>query len=56
MNQNLILEAVETFGEDVVAEVQNVVSISDPDGAWAMFSDMMMDDHVECVEMLYFEN
>lgn len=43
------------FGEDTVSEVVAVVETSDPDGAWALFSDLSMDTHVECVEALFFE-
>lgn len=54
MNIDLIHDAMEDFGPDVVHEVQSIVEMSDPDGAWALFSDMGMSDHVECIEMLYF--
>ena len=47
--------AKEEFGEEVVAEVREVVSMSDPDGAWSMFGDLEKYDHVACIEMLYFE-
>lgn len=49
-------EAVQMFGQTVVDETRSIVEQSDPDGAWSMFSDMGMDSHVECVELLYFEN
>lgn len=47
--------AIEEFGETIVQEVKDIVSMSDPDGAWSLFSDLEKYDHVECIEMLYFE-
>jgi hypothetical protein len=52
---NKIQDAIEEFGANVVHEVIEVVSVSDPDGAYSMFEDMGMFDHQACVEMLYFE-
>jgi hypothetical protein len=52
--QFFINEAITTYGADVVAEVRAAVALSDPDGAWAMFEDMGMFDHVACLEDLYF--
>lgn len=55
MAQLNMQEAVEIFGDSVVHEVMELVGMSDPDGVWSLFSDMGMDDHVECVEFMYFE-
>jgi hypothetical protein len=52
--QFFINEAIATYGYDVVAEVRAAVELGDPDGAWAMFEDMGMFDHVACLEDLYF--
>lgn len=48
-------EAIEIFGSDVVAEVKEIVYLSDADGAWSLFEDMGKFEHAECVEFLYFE-
>lgn len=53
--EEAIQRAKEEFGEDIVREVQEVIYISDPDSAWSMFSDLGKYEHVECVEMIYFE-
>jgi tetrahydromethanopterin S-methyltransferase subunit A len=49
-------QAIEDFGAQVVSEVLALVEVSDPDGIWAMFQDMEMEDHASCVEFLYFDN
>ena len=46
--------AVNTFGREVVDFVINVVSLSDPDGAYTTFEDEGMFEHAECVELLFF--
>ena len=46
--------AVELFGREVVSEVNTAVDMSDTDGAYALFEDLNMFDHVECIEFLYF--
>jgi|LauGreDrversion4_2_1035121.scaffolds.fasta_scaffold54831_3 hypothetical protein len=51
-----IQEAIETYGRDVVAEVRELVAISDPDGVWSTCQDMGMFEHAECIELLYFED
>ena len=55
MDRDLLQEAIENFGEQIVHEVISVVDVSDPDGAYTMFEDMGLFDHAECVSMLYFE-
>ena len=54
MDKERINEAVECFGEAIVAEVVEIVSMSDADGAYTTFEDMGMFEHAECVELLYF--
>lgn len=54
MENELMKEAIEIFGNDVVYEVNEIVHLSDPDGAYAMFEDMGKYEHAECVEFLYF--
>ena len=48
------LEAVGIFGKDVVDEVIAIVNLSDPDAAAIQFEDEDLDDHVSCVEFIYF--
>jgi hypothetical protein len=50
----LIKEAVEDYGTDIVNAVTMAVNMSDADIAWSMFSDMELWDHVDCIEFLYF--
>lgn len=56
MNKELLEEAIEIFGNQVVYEVREVVELSDPDGAWSTFQDMGKWDHAECVEFMYLVN
>lgn len=53
--KELLIEANELYGFEVVFECLLVVEVSDPDGAYSHFEDMGMYDHAECVEFLYFE-
>lgn len=49
-----IEEAITIFGQDIVNEVIEIVTMSDTDGAYTMFEDMGYFDHAECVSFLYF--
>ena len=51
-----IHEAIDTFGKDVVAVVQEACYLGDPDGAYSMIEDMGMFEHAECVAAIYFED
>jgi hypothetical protein len=53
-DKDLLNEAVEVFGKSLVHEVLEVVYLADADGAYSTFQDMGMDNHAECVEMLFF--
>lgn len=53
--QELVIEANELFGSDVVSEVMMAVQLADADFAYSHFEDMGMLEHAECVEFLYFE-
>lgn len=55
LTKEKIEAAIEAYGREVVAEVREIVYLSDPDGAWSMFEDMGKFEHAECVEFLYFE-
>lgn len=54
MNNELIQDALQCFGKIVVSEVLELVHVSDPDCIYSTFQDMGMDEHAECVEMLFF--
>ena len=56
MTNDKFKEAIETYGPEIVAEVMNLVQMSDPDGCYTTFEDMGMFEHSECVEFLYFKN
>jgi hypothetical protein len=49
-----IEEARKTYGDEIVAQTIEIVAISDPDAAYAYFDDCGMDEHCECVEIIYF--
>lgn len=51
-----ILKAMEEYGKEVVSTVVEIVSVSDPDGAYVHFEDYGMYEHAECVEYIYFED
>lgn len=53
--QELVIEANELFGSDVVSEVISAVALADADFAYSHFDDMGMFEHAECVEFLYFD-
>ncbi len=56
MNKQLIAEVIGNYGDNVVREVMDVVSLSDADGAFSLFEDMGYYDHAEVVSLLYFNN
>lgn len=56
MTQEKLDEAIKMFGDDVVNEVREVVSLSDADGSYTLFEDVGKYEHAECVEFLYFED
>lgn len=55
MNKELMQDALQCFGKVIVSEVMDIVRVSDPDCAYTTFQDMNMEEHAECVEMLFFE-
>jgi hypothetical protein len=52
-SNDLITEAIDIFGSNVVSEVRAVVELSDVDGAYSTFRDLNKWEHAECVEFLY---
>ena len=55
-NKEFLDEAIETYGEDVVQSVIDMVNMSDPDGAYTIFEDYGWYDYAECVEILYLSS
>ena len=55
VTQEAIDEAIKIYGEDAVYQAMEVVAMSDPDGAYAMFEDNGMFEMAEAVEFLYFD-
>lgn len=55
LNKELIQDAIECYGKNLVSEVISLVQMADADGCYSMFQDMDMPDHAEIVEMLYFQ-
>jgi hypothetical protein len=55
MNKELIQDAIDCYGKNLVSEVISLVQMADADGCYSMFQDMDMPDHAEIVEMLYFQ-
>jgi hypothetical protein len=56
MSKELIAEAIKTYGAIVVADVMEMVQISDPDGMFSMYEDVGLYEHAEVVSLLYFNN
>ena len=54
MSKELLEEANNIFGWNVVYQVKTVVEISDADGAYSHFQDIGKYNHADCVEFLYF--
>lgn len=54
MSKELIQDAIQCYGSEIVKEVIEMVHISDPDCMYTTFQDMHMEEHAECVEMLFF--
>jgi hypothetical protein len=53
MTKELLQEAIDIFGSNIVNEVKEVVELSDVDGAYTTFQDLNKWEHAECVEFLY---
>ena len=49
-----VQEAYRIYGVEMVEMIQELVSVSDADGVWAMMGDMGNIDAQLCVEDLYF--
>jgi hypothetical protein len=47
-------EAIKTYGNSIVSEVEIMVDMSDADGMYTTYQDMGKDEHAECVEFMYF--
>ena len=56
MSKELLMEAISTYGKQVVDEVLEMVHIGDPDGLFSLYNDVGLTNHAEVVELLYFNN
>jgi len=56
LNQSLVESAIQIFGAPIVHQVIQLVQVSDPDGIWSLYNDMGYDEHMYCVEYLYFDH
>jgi len=54
MSKELLSDAIECFGGQIVAEVMEMVNLADPDCMYSTYQDMGMDQHADCLEMLFF--
>jgi hypothetical protein len=54
--EDKLQHAAEIFGMRVVRYVVEVVELSDADGAVVLFEDEGMQEHAECVRLLYFND
>lgn len=54
--EDKLQHAAEIFGMRVLRYVVEVVELSDPDGAVVLFEDEGMEEHAECVRLLYFDD
>ena len=53
--QQKVQQAIDQFGNAIVFEVIQAVTLSDADGAYTSFEDAGMFEHAECVEIMYFD-
>jgi len=56
MSKELIAEAIKTYGAIVVADVMEMIELSDADGLFSMYEDVGLYEHAEVVSLLYFNN
>jgi hypothetical protein len=56
MIKELIAEAIKTYGAIVVADVMEMIELSDADGLFSMYEDVGLYEHAEVVSLLYFNN
>lgn len=54
LKKELLIEAISTYGKQVVDEVLEMVEIGDPDGLHSMYEDVGLYDHSEVVSLLFF--
>lgn len=55
-NRELLDDAIDCYGEEVVQSVIDMVEMSDPDGAYTTFEDFGWWEYAECLELLYFNS
>lgn len=47
--------AIKCYGQQIVDEVVMLVDLFDEDGAYSAFQDQAMDEHAECLSMMFYE-
>lgn len=52
--KELIAEAKQLFGSEIVNEVVSLAYLSDADSIYSFYMDMDKHDHAECTEFLFF--
>lgn len=55
LSREKLEEAITIFGHFIVDQVNEVVNMSDTDGAWSLFNERGMFEHAECLEFLFFD-
>jgi hypothetical protein len=53
--QQKVQQAIDQFGNAIVLEVIEMVTLTDADGAFTSFEDAGMFEHAECLELMYFD-
>ncbi len=53
--QQKVQQAIDQFGNAIVLEVIEMVTLTDADGAFTSFEDAGMLEHAECLELMYFD-
>ena len=56
MEQNLIKEAIDLYGYEIVNQVFEIMELTNPENAYNIFNDKKMFIHSKCVELLYLKN
>lgn len=55
MEQNLIKEAIDLYGYEIVNQVFEIMELTNPENAYNIFNDKKMFIHSKCVELLYLK-
>ena len=55
MEQNLIKEAIDLYGYEIVNQVFEIMELTNPENEYNIFNDKKMFIHSKCVELLYLK-